>query len=142
MKLFEAEIRVRSYELDSFRHANHAVFLNYLEEARFETLREAGFTYADIQSRGWAIHVVRLEIDYLSELRLADPLRVQTRIHAYRRTSMSFAQRILRERDGEDPTVAAEAVITAVWIGENGRPMRVPDEAREALGEPAVDPPW
>lgn len=142
MKLFEARMRVRSYELDSFRHANHSVFLNYLEEARFETLREAGFTYRDIQARGWAIHVVRLEIDYLAELRLADELRVQTRIHDYRRTSMTFAQRILREREGAAPVEAARALVTAVWIGEAGKPMRIPAEARQALGEPVEDAPW
>jgi len=142
MKLFEARMRVRSYELDSFRHANHAVFLNYLEEARFETLREAGFTYRDIQARGWAVHVVRLEVDYLAELQLADEVRVQTCVHDYRRTSMRFAQRILRGRPDQEAVEAARAIVTAVWIGENGRPMRVPAEAREALGEPVENAPW
>jgi len=142
MTLYEAEMRVRSYELDSFRHVNHAVFLNYLEEARFETLRTAGFTYDDIQARGWGIHVVRLEIDYLAELRLPDRVRVLTRVDRYRRTSMTFAQRILRGRTGKDETEVARALVTAVWIGEEGRPMRIPATVREALGEPDPATAW
>lgn len=138
--VFSTELAVRSYELDSFRHANHAVFLNYLEQARFEALRAGGFSYDDIQGRGWAIHVVRLEIDYTAELRLGDVFTVQTWIHGYRRTSMILAQRIVRRRDGLEPVVAAESRVTAVWIGESGRPMRVPAEARAALGEPSEGP--
>ena len=138
--VFRTELEVRSYELDSFRHANHAVFLNYLEQARFEALRAGGFSYSDIQTRGWGIHVVRMEIDYTAELKLGDAFMIETWIHAYRRTSMVLAQRITRHRPGHPDTVASESRVTVVWIGENGRPMRVPAEARAALGEPSDGP--
>ena len=59
----ETTVDVRSYELDSFAHVNHAVFLNYLEYARFDTLRQGGFPYQEIIARGWGVYVVRIEID-------------------------------------------------------------------------------
>ena len=134
----ETVITVRTPELDSFGHVNHAVFLNYLEQARFEALAAGGFSYDNIQDRGWAIHVVRVEVDYRAELRLGDELEIKTWISDYRRTTMVFAQQILRSRGNvEDAVIAAESKVVGVWIGTDGRPMRVPPEMKEALGAPS-----
>lgn len=119
------EVAVRSYELDSFAHANHAVFLNYLEYARFDALEQAGFAYADLRARGWGVYVVRVEVDYLKEARLGDRLRIRTRGESPRRSSMVFAQDIAPVEAPDSPAVRAR--ITAVWVGEDGRPMRIPD---------------
>ena len=130
-------IEARSYELDSFGHVNHAVHLNYFEQARFEMLAGCGFSYAEIARRGWAIHVVRVEVDYLSEVLLQDRLRIRTWIEGFRRTSMTLRQEAIsesRERGGE-AQVAARARVVAIWIGEQGRPMRVPEQVRAALSE-------
>ncbi len=137
MNVFRSHLKVRSYELDSFGHVNHAVFLNYLEQGRFEALASAGFSYGAIQARGWAIHVVRAEIDYLAELELDDALEIETWITGYRRTSMVLAQRIFRSREGSgEPVLAAKSEVIGVWIGENGRPMRVPPAVKEGMGTP------
>ena len=55
-------IDVRTPELDSFGHVNHAVFLTYLEHGRFEAMQQSGFSWDDLDERGWTIFVVRLEI--------------------------------------------------------------------------------
>jgi YbgC/YbaW family acyl-CoA thioester hydrolase len=130
-------IETRAYELDSFGHVNHAVHLNYFEQARFEALARCGFTYDVLAQRGWAIHVVHDEVDYLSEVLLGDRLRIRTWTEGFRRTSMVMLQEARRDpREGEsDSTVVARIRIVAVWIGENGRPMRVPQEVRDGLGE-------
>jgi YbgC/YbaW family acyl-CoA thioester hydrolase len=125
-------VEVRSYELDSFGHANHAVYLNWLEYARFEALRRAGFPYHDIVARGWGIYVVRIEVDYLREARLGERLLVRTWADGYRRTSMVLAQQIVLEADPAHEVVRAR--VTAVWVGADRRPLRVPEEIRHALG--------
>lgn len=131
-------VEVRSYELDSFGHANHAVFLNWLEYGRFEALRRVGFPYEDIVARGWGIYVVRIEVDYLREARLAERLLVRTWADGYRRTSMVLAQQIVVEAD---PTLeVARARVTAVWVGADRRPLRVPEEVRRVLGGAVADP--
>lgn len=127
----EALIEVRSYELDSFGHVNHAVFLNYLEHGRFTALRDAGFPYEAILARGWGVYVVRIEVDYLKEARLGQRLRVRTWAHSFKRTSMVLAQEI---RLAEEPVVLTRARVTAVFVGEDRRPMRVPEEVRAGLG--------
>ncbi len=128
-------LEARAYELDSFGHVNHAVHLNYFEQARFQVLARCGFTYDELARRGWAIHVIRIEVDYLSEVLLGDQLRIRTWAEGFSRTSMVMLQEARRDpREGEaDTTPVARARVVAVWIGENGRPIRVPAEAREAF---------
>lgn len=131
----ETVIGVRTSELDSFGHVNHAVYLNYFEHARFEALAEAGFSWGVLAERGWAIFVVRIEVDYLAEARREDRLLIRTWADSFRRTSMILAQEMVR---ADDPEVAvARARVTAVWVGPDRKPMRVPEEVRAGLaGEP------
>lgn len=131
-RIHEAEVVVRSYELDSFGHVNHAVVLNYLEFARFEALRTSGFPYAELVARGWGVYVVRIEVDYLAEAFLDDRLTVRTTAEEPRRSSMVLVQEIVRA--AEPDTVVARARVTAVWVGANRRPIRVPAEVRAAFG--------
>jgi acyl-CoA thioester hydrolase len=130
-------IEARAYEMDSLGHVNHAVYINYFEQARFEALAECGFTYDVLAQRGWAIHVVRIEVDYLSEVLLGDRLRIRTWAGEFRRTSMVMLQEARRDpRGGEsESTLVARARIVAVWIGENRRPIRVLEEVRDGFGE-------
>jgi len=127
----ETAITVRSGEIDSFGHVNHAVFLHYLEHARVEALETAGFAWQALADRNWQLYVVRVEVDYVAEARRGDRLRVRTWADGFRRTTMTLAQEIVRE---DDPAaVVARARVTTVWIGPDRRPMRVPDEVRAGL---------
>ncbi len=130
----ETRITVRTTELDSFGHVNHAVYLNYFEHARFEALRDAGFSWDILAERQWAIFVVRIEVDYLAEGSREDEMLIRTKAESFRRTSMILVQEMVRD-DGSE-TLVARARVTAVWIGENRKPMRVPEELREGLTLP------
>ena len=127
----ETRIGVRTSELDSFGHVNHAVYLNYFEHARFEALKRAGFSWEVLGDRGWAIFVVRIEVDYLAEAGREDQLLIRTWADSFRRTSMVLAQEMVR--DDETDTPVARARVTAVWIGPDRRPMRVPEDVRRGL---------
>lgn len=133
-RISETEIVVRSYELDSFSHVNHAVFLNYLEHARFEALRSGGLSREAMAQRGWGVYVVRVEIDYLKEARMDDRLLVRTQIAGYRRTSMVLEQEIVRPGDAGVEDLLIRAQVHAVWVDLDGRPMRVPGDVKAALG--------
>ncbi len=128
----ETEIEVRSYELDSFGHVNHAVFLNYLEHGRFDLLRAVGIPPESLPERGLGVYVVRLEIDYVKEARVGNRLLVRSRAEEFRRTTMVLVQEIVLA--SEPDTVLARARVTAVWVGPDRRPTRVPVEVRTGLG--------
>jgi acyl-CoA thioesterase FadM len=85
---------------------------------------------------------VRIEVDYLSEVLLGDRLRIRTWAEAFRRTSMVMLQEAWRDpREGEaETTLVARAHVVAVWIGEKGRPIRVPAEIREGFGNLEAPP--
>lgn len=131
-RIFETTVDVRSYELDSFGHVNHAVYLNYFEYARFQALAEGGFSYAELAARDWGVYVVRIEVDYLREARMDQRLRVRTHVADQKRSSLVMAQELVL--DDDPSTILARARVTAVWVGPDRRPLRVPDEVRAALG--------
>lgn len=127
--------RARSYELDSLGHVNHSVHLNWFEQARWDALEDAGLPPARLLAQGWGIHVVRLEVEYRAEIRLGDEIRIHTRVEEVRNSSMTLVQELeVGERK------AANARVVAVWIGSDRRPMRIPNEIREAFLRP-VGPP-
>src|SRR5690606_8021532 len=105
--VFESRFTVRSYELDGFAHLNHAVFLNWFEQARFGAFEAGGFPAPEIQARGWGVYVVRVEVDYLKEARLGDALVVRTRVEEVGRSSMLFHQ--VASPAGEPGVVSAQA---------------------------------
>jgi YbgC/YbaW family acyl-CoA thioester hydrolase len=145
-RTFESQFRVRSYELDGFGHLNHAVYLNYFEQARFDALAAGGFGLEQLAERGWAAHVVRVEVDFRREARLRQEVLVRTRVAHVRNSSMTLEQVAVdpmrKERIIDEGTVVAarpdavfaEGRIVVVWIGPDHAPMRIPAEVRSALG--------
>jgi YbgC/YbaW family acyl-CoA thioester hydrolase len=130
--VFESRFRVRSYELDSFGHMNHAVFLNWFEQARFDAFEQSGFPIPEHQARGGGIYVLKLEVEYLKEARLGDELVVRTWVGEVGRTSMVFHQ-IASPADAPE-LASAKASVRGVWIGADRRPARIPPEIRAAFG--------
>jgi YbgC/YbaW family acyl-CoA thioester hydrolase len=143
---FESHFRARSYELDGFGHLNHAVYLNYFEQARYDALAEGGFSLEKLSERGWAVHVVRVEVDFRREAFLGQELLVRTRVVEARSSSMTLEQvavdpsakdRVIdqgRVVAARPDAVFAEGKIVVVWIGLDRAPMRIPPEVRSALG--------
>lgn len=123
------EILVRGYELDSYGHVNHAVYLNYLEHARWEAMREAGITLETMRDWGaWAV-VGGLEISYLRPCFLGDRLEVATEAVERTRTSFTVSQEIRR---GTEPVIRAR--VRLVTVNAAGRPTELPEPLVQALG--------
>ena len=130
--VFESRFRVRSYELDGFAHMNHAVFMNWFEQARFDVFEQGGFPAPEIQGRGWGVYVVKIEVEFLKEARFGDELVIRTWVEDVGRSSMTFHQ--VASPADQPGVVSAEARVRAVWIGPDRRPARIPAGVRAALG--------
>lgn len=136
MRIFESVFRVRSHELDALGHVNHATYLNYFEQARYDALQEAGFSIFELaRGKQGGVYVVHVEVDYLRECRFGQNLRVQTRAESFRASSMTMHQELFREGDDLADGPAVEARIVLVWVNERGRPTRIPREVRKGLSE-------
>ena len=126
-----SQLTVRSYECDAYNHVNNAVYLNYLEYARMEFLKDADFKYKEFVAQGYFIIVARITIDYKLPALLYDVLTIETEPIKRRTASGVFRQRILR-----DGALIAEAEVTWAVLNSKGKPSPVPKE----FENPALNP--
>ena len=77
--MFKTDITVRGYELDSFRHLNNAVYLNYLELARWEILKKSGYFDYFIET-GLLLAVIDVHIRFMREFVVFDEIIIETSV--------------------------------------------------------------
>ena len=125
----ECSLRVRTYECDSYGHVNNANYLNYLEFARYEFLRDVGFDYKAMIQAGYGVYVARVEIDYKKPAVADDDLLIKSWPVKKGAVSGVIAQEIRR---GEDLLVTAK--VTWAFVDSNGMPTKVlPEWDKEGL---------
>ena len=121
---FYTELKVRSYECDSYSHVNNAVYLNYLETARMDFLNQAGFRYEDAVKAGYFLYVTHIDIHYKASAFLNDELTIETAPVKLGAVSGTIHQ-IVKKKDG---TVCAEADVTWASVKNGSTPSRLPAE--------------
>ncbi len=122
-KTYISHLDVRGYELDSFGHVNHAVYVSYLEHARWDLLTEEGITLEKFNAwKCWPV-IAGIELRYLKPTFLGDRLRIETRVIEHGRSHFTFAQTIFRESEE-----VLRAKVQAVMVNEKGRPVQTPAE--------------
>ena len=130
-EIFEAHLKVRTYECDSHGHVNNAVYLNYLEHGRMEALNQKGFSLEGLRKKGFLIVVRRLEIDYRAPAQEGDQLVIRTYLKDHSKMKGIFAQEIVKQ-SGQTPIAAAD--VTWAFLDLKGKPRPIPDFFREAFG--------
>ncbi len=127
---FVHHVRIYYEDTDMAGVVYYANYLRYLERARTEWLRAAGWDLLAIQRDFDAVFVVRrVEADYLASARLNDWLAVSCEPEEVGRARLSIRQRI--ERAGER---LLEARVIAAFVGaSDGRPKAMPPALRESL---------
>jgi acyl-CoA thioester hydrolase len=129
-KMFDLELKVRDYECDMDHVVNNAVYLNYLEHARHELLREQGIEFGDLSKRGISLVVTRVEADFKASLTSGDTFIVRTRFSRKGRIRLQFNQSIVRKSDDR---LMLSAVVTGTALNARGRP-EIPAELDRVLG--------
>jgi len=125
------DIRVYYEDTDAGGIVYYANYLKFCERGRTELLRSAGFENKPLMEREGFIFVVRhLEADYLASAYLDDILRVDTSVEKLKNASFVMKQSIFRH-----DTRLFEMLVTLVCVGTNGKPIRLPENLREALGK-------
>lgn len=119
----KCSLKVRSYECDSYGHVNNAIYLNYLEFARYEFLRDVGFNYSAMLEAGYGIYVARIEIDYKKSAHTDDDLLIKSWPIKKGAVSGIIAQEIWR---GEDLVVTAK--VTWAFVDSKGMPTKIPPQ--------------
>lgn len=72
-------LSVRGYELDSFGHVNNAVYLNYIEQARWQLLQDLKLLDYFMENSLFLV-VIEVNIKYIKELKFFDEVVVRTTV--------------------------------------------------------------
>jgi acyl-CoA thioester hydrolase len=127
-------VRVYYEDTDAGGIVYHANYLRFMERGRTEFLRELGHDLAalrDSHAINWAVK--RLAIEYVAPARLDEAVQVVTTVEALRGASVDLRQQVKR-----GDTLLTDSTLTLVCMNAAGRAVRLPVDARAALGERAI----
>lgn len=129
---FSISVRVYYEDTDVAGVVYYANYLRFIERARTEWLRDAGFELAQIQNELAAVFVVRrVEADYHRPARLGDLLSVSCEPIEVGRARLIVRQRV--EKNGE---LLFAAVVTLAYIAADlSGPRAMPPAMRAAMLE-------
>ena len=125
--IYGLPLKVRDYEVDSQGIVNNANYLHYLEHTRHEFCQERGISFRDMQRAGIDPVVRKIEISYLTPLRLAE--ETESKLWMERRGARFIFHQDIFNAKGKE---VVRALVHIVCI-ENGRISRG-DTLAEAFG--------
>jgi len=77
--MYEYQLTVRGYELDSFGHVNNAVYLNYFEQARWDIFRRLELMDY-FRQNNLMLFITEMQVRYSREAKLFDELLILTKV--------------------------------------------------------------
>ncbi len=128
--VFTHPVRIYYQDTDTGGVVYHASYLNFMERARYEWLRELGFTVDTMIRSHQMIFLIRsLSIEYFKPAVLDDLLGVTVKVMEVGRSRITLQQQILREQ-----STLASATVHAVCVGaETLKPISIPAPLRQKI---------
>ncbi|MEW5707883.1 MAG: tol-pal system-associated acyl-CoA thioesterase [Pseudomonadota bacterium] len=123
-------LRVYYQDTDAGGVVYHSRYLDFLERARYEWLREAGFGLRELAERLKIVFVVRsLSIEFRRPARLDDLLHVTVRLEQVGRSRVPVTQEVKRDHE-----ILAEAMVELACVDARTlKPASLPPELRRAI---------
>jgi acyl-CoA thioester hydrolase len=116
---FEWPVRVYYEDTDAGGVVYYANYLKFLERARTERLRAAGFEQDELRrSDGLLFAVKAVEIDYLRPARFNDALLVTADYDAVKFASVSFDQKVYRAAEPQQLLCRARVRVVCLSADE------------------------
>ena len=121
---FYHNIKVYYEDTDAGGVVYYANYLKYLERARTEALFSIGYSNKKIFDQFNAIIIVKsCNIEYKKSAYLEDDLKIRSFVKSITKTSFFMNQFISRKKD-----VIVESKIHLVFVNNQGKPIKIPDE--------------
>ncbi|MBI2222463.1 MAG: acyl-CoA thioesterase [Acidobacteria bacterium] len=133
--VFTHRLDVRFRDCDAMGHVNNAVYLTYMEQARFKHWR-ALWNYAEDRFPDPGVILARAECDYKSPARLGEAIEVRLSVAAIGRTSFQYEYEIVSGEDGR--LIANAKTVQVVYDYAKNTPVPVPERWRELLNKKLV----
>ena len=128
-KIYSLPVRVYFQDTDAGGVVYHASYVNFLERARTEWLRECyGYSNAGLMKEFGVVFVVRsLKLDYLRPALLDDMLSVTAQLKEVGRSRVALLQSVMR---GDETLLQAEIHLVCV-SKDTFKPVSVPEILQE-----------
>ena len=121
---FFHKIKVYYEDTDSGGVVYYANYLKFLERARTEALFYIGYSNKKIKEKFNSLIIVKsCNINYKKPANLEDELKIRSFVKSITKTSFFMNQII-----SKDEEIIVEAQIHLVFVNENGKPVKIPDE--------------
>lgn len=131
--LLTHRLQVRFRDCDPLGHVNNAVYLTYLEQARFtlwkKQLNFMARSAADTGPRGLGFILARAECDFRAQARYGDWLDVKLSMGEFGRSSFNYTYEIVNADNG---ALIASAKTVLVWFDYDAQKPAPLDEATKA----------
>ena len=95
--MFTFSMLIKEHHLDTFSHVNNATYLQILEEARWEFLNAHGMDLKTIHDTGIGPIVLECHIKFLKELRLRQPITIESHMLSFEKKIGVMQQTIIDE---------------------------------------------
>ena len=121
---FFHKLKVYYEDTDTAGVVYYANYLKFLERARTEALFSIGFSNKKVLDQFNSLIIVKsCNIQYKKSAHLEDELSVRSFVKSITKTSFFMNQIITK---GEE--IIVEAQVHLVFISEDGKPVKIPDE--------------
>jgi acyl-CoA thioester hydrolase len=128
---YSHRLEVRFRDCDAMGHTNNAVYLTYLEQARFSHWRSLwGFGNPQTPPNLPGVILARAEVDYKRPTRYGDVLDVRLTVAEIGRTSFRYEYEIVDELG---QTVLTAKTVQVMYDYATERPVPIPDRIRSLL---------
>jgi acyl-CoA thioester hydrolase len=121
-------VRVRYAETDNMGVVYYANYLVWFEVGRTDLLRQAGWSYREMESEGFSLPVIEAHCEYKQSARYDDDVEIRTTGAQISPVRLRFDYEVFRPSDGL--TIARGHTVHAS-IDRGGRPCRIPPRARQ-----------
>ncbi|MEO7464283.1 MAG: tol-pal system-associated acyl-CoA thioesterase [Nitrosospira sp.] len=130
--IFTLPVRVYYQDTDAGGVVYHSTYLDFMERARYEWLRDMGFDIHSLVQVHKVIFMVRsLNIEYFKPALLDDLLHITAQAAEIGRSRITLSQHVLR-----GGVTLVSATVPAVCVGADSlKPVSVPAPLRHKLGK-------
>jgi len=122
------ETRVLYADTDQMGVAYHGTFFRWFEAGRANYMRRRGSSYHDVERSGLQLPVVEAHANYLKPARYDEVLTITAWIGELGLAQLRFEYEISR-----NGAALVRGFTRHASIGQDGRPVRLPDDVRQAL---------
>ncbi len=129
---FEYSVRVQPQHTDYAAVVWHGSYLNWMEAARIDALRQVGIEFSDLVELGCDLPVVTLSINYHQALKMGEVAIVKSGLSHVKKVRMFWEQNIYALRQPQ-PKVTAQVTLVPVNRKEGRIIRKLPPQMQKAI---------